>query len=108
YRMKDISTEERKALCFAAFDAFLFRSGRSRLTFVPHGAGTSLQRNAQSHLDALHGNERPEAFYIVVAEKEPSRQRLVIRHRAHDDDQDEIRLSRHIIALLHLRRGGEG
>lgn len=55
----------------------------------------------------MHRDECTEALDVVIAEKQPPRQRLVIGHRGDDDDQNEIRLAGDVVALLDLRRGGK-
>lgn len=81
------------------------------VTRIPANAIKARSRLAERHfqtcLDAFHGNKCPEALYVIVAEEQSFRQRLVGRHVRHDDHKQEVDLPSHIIALLDLGRGGK-
>lgn len=66
-----------------------------------------LQGHAKPDFDPVHRNKGAEALDVAVAEEEPPGERLVIGHRQHDDDKNEIGFAGDVIALLDFRRGCE-
>ena len=71
------------------------------------GVRSSRQRNCQPNLDAVHGDEGAKPLDVVVSEEQAARECLVGSHRRHHDHQNEVSLSRDVVALLDLRNRSE-